>query len=86
MEQTHRHAGGVHPHLGEDGRDLQGVDEVGLARGPGLPFVLDRREDVGLAEEFEVSARVMALHRLVDVFEANHGRPRAGFLSLLRSV
>ena len=61
MEQAHRHAGGVHPHLGQDGRHLEGVDEVGLARGPGLPLVLDRREDVGLAEDLEVGPRVVAL-------------------------
>ena len=72
-----------HPHVGQDRGDFQRMNEVGLPRGPGLPFVLDRREDVGFAEKFEVSAGVVALHRFVDVFEANHGRPRAGFLSLL---
>ena len=30
VQQAHRHAGGVHPHLGQDGRHLQRVDQVGL--------------------------------------------------------
>jgi hypothetical protein len=35
--------------------------------------VLDRGEDVRLAEHLEVGARMVALDVLVDVFEANHG-------------
>ena len=73
VEQAHRHAGRVHPHLGQDRGHLEGVDEVGLARGADLPLVLDRREDVGLAEDLEVGVGVVALDRLVDVLEADHG-------------
>ena len=72
VQQAHGHAGRVHPHLGQDGRDLEGMDEVGLAGGAGLALVLDRGEDVGLAEELEVRARVVAPDRLVDVLEADH--------------
>jgi hypothetical protein len=33
--------------------------------------VLDRREDVGLAEDLEVGVGVVALDRILDVFEAD---------------
>ena len=73
MEEPHRDAGRVHPHVGQDGGHLQGVDEIRLAGRAGLPLVLDGGEDVGLAEELEVRAGVVALHRFVDVLEADHG-------------
>ena len=61
--------------LGQDGGHLEGVDEVGLARGAHLALVLDGREDVRLAEQLEVGARVVLAHNLVDVLEANQHRP-----------
>ena len=73
VQQAHRHADGVHPHLGQDRGHLEGVHEVGLARGADLALVLDRREDVRLAEDLEVGVGVVALDRLLDVLEADHG-------------
>ena len=73
VEQTDGHAGGVHAQLGQDGRHLQRMHEVRLAAGAGLSLVLDRGEDVRLAEHLEVGARMVPLDVLVDVFEANHG-------------
>ena len=73
VEEPDRDAGRVHPHVGQDVRHLERVDEVGLAGGAHLSLVLDRGEDVGLAEQLEVGLRVVALDRLVDVFEADHG-------------
>ena len=58
--------------LGQDGRHLEGVHEVGLARGPRLALVLDRGEDVGLAQHLEVGPRMVPPDGLVDVFEADH--------------
>ena len=48
VQQAHGNADWVHPHLGEDESDLDGVDEVGLPGGTGLSLVLDGGEDVGL--------------------------------------
>ena len=74
VQQAHRHAGGVHPHLGQDGGHLEGVHEVGLAGGAGLSLVLDGGEDVGLAQDVEVGAGVVAPDGIVDVLEADHGQ------------
>src|SRR6185503_20394113 len=52
-----------------------GMDEVRLARRARLPLVLDRGEDVRLAQQLEVRPRMMLADGLVDVFEADH-RPR----------
>jgi hypothetical protein len=82
VQQAHGHAGGVHAHVGQDGRHLQGMDEVGLSRGAGLPLVLDRREDVGLAHHLEVGLGVVAAHRFVDVLEPDHGPFFRGMISL----
>ena len=81
VEQSHRHAHRVHPHVGEDGRHLQGMHEVRLSGGARLALVLHRGEDVGLAQHLEVRLRVVALDRVVDVLEADHGRDRAPFLT-----
>ena len=82
VQQAHRDAGGVHAHLGQDGRHLEGVDEVGLARGARLALVLDRGEDVGLAQQLEVGPRMVAPHGLVDVLEADHGAEAPRHVSL----
>jgi hypothetical protein len=76
VEEADRDARGVHPHVGEDGRDLERVHEIGLPRGARLPLVLDRRKDVSLSEDVEVGAGVVALDRLVDVLEPDHGESR----------
>ena len=77
VQQPHRHADRVHPHLGQDRRHLERVDEVGLTRGAHLPLVLDRRKDVSLAEDLEIGVRVVPLHRFLDVLEADHGLARS---------
>ena len=74
VQEAHGDAGGVHAHLGQDGRHLERVDEVGLAGGARLALVLDGGEDVRLAQELEVGARMVPLDGLVDVFEADHAR------------
>jgi hypothetical protein len=72
VQQADRDADRVHAHLGQDRRDLERVDEVGLPRGAHLPLVLDRRKDVSLAEDLEIGVRVMLLDGFLDVLEANH--------------
>jgi hypothetical protein len=73
VEQAHRHAGRVHAHVGQDGRHLERMHEVRLARGAGLPLVLHRREDVGLPHHLEVGLGVVAPDGIEDVLEADHG-------------
>jgi hypothetical protein len=72
VEQPDRDADRVHPHLGEDRGHLERVHEVGFARGPQLALVLDRREDVCLAEDLQVGLGVVPLDGLLDVLEPNH--------------
>jgi hypothetical protein len=79
VEQAHRDAGRVHPHLRQDVRDLQGMHEVRLPGGAGLPLVLHRREHVGFAEQLEIRRGMVAAYRLVDVFETDHLSSRLQF-------
>ena len=74
MEEPDVDADGVHPHFGQQVCYLEGMDEVGLARGPHLTLVLDRGEDIGLPEDLEVGLRMVALDGLLDVLEADHDR------------
>ncbi len=75
----------VEPHLREDHRDVQRVDEVRLARGPELVPMGVRRDDVRPAEQLLVHLRVVALHFLEDVFEPRHGShyPGSGAFRLI---
>src|SRR6185436_7395160 len=82
VQEAYGHAGGVHAQLGQDGRHLERVHQVGLPAGPRLALVLDRGEDVRLPEHLEVGPRMVPLDGLVDVFEADHGpkpQSRSGF-------
>jgi hypothetical protein len=72
VEEADRDADRVHAHLGEDRGHLEGVDEVGLAGGADLALVLDRGEDVRLAQDLQVGVGVVALDGLLDVLEADH--------------
>src|SRR5271169_3196874 len=63
----------VQLHLREDHRDVQRMDEVGLARGAKLVAVPVRRDDVRAAQQVLVQPRVVGLDLLEDVLEAQHG-------------
>ena len=74
VQEADRDAGRIHPHVGQDGRHLERMHEVGFTRGSRLAFVLDRREDVRLAQQLEIRPRMVAADGFVDVFEADHGQ------------
>ena len=74
VEQPDGDGGLVEAHLREDVRDLEGVDQVRLARAADLPAMLPRREDVGPLQQLLVEVRLIALDLLEDLFEADHGR------------
>ena len=72
MEQAGGDGDLVEPHLGEDHRDVERVDEVGLAGEAELVPVGMSRDDVGAAQERLVDLRVVALDLLEDVLEPQH--------------
>ena len=73
VEQPDGDGGLVEAHLRENVRDLEGVDEIRLARAADLPAMLPRREDVGPLQQLLVEVRLIALDLLEDLFEADHG-------------
>ncbi len=62
----------------EDRGDVQGVNEVGLARAPDLPLVLARRKDVGPPQQLLVGVGVVGLDLLEDFLEMDHVNRVAG--------
>jgi hypothetical protein len=86
VQQADGDAGRVHPHLGQDRGDLERVHQVRLARGARLALVLHCGEDVRLAQQLQVRARVVALDGLVDVFEADRRERLRGHVGLQRAV
>ena len=63
---------GIEPHIGQNARHLERVDQVGLPRMPDLPLVLERREHVGPAKELAFLVRGVCSDPLEKVFESNH--------------
>ena len=84
LEQVVEQAGGdrdlVEPHLGEDVRHLQRVDQVRLARDAQLAAVRARGVQVGAAQQPLVAARVVGLDEVEDILEA---RQRLGHLFIV---
>ena len=62
----------VQAHVGQEIGHLEGVDHVGLARMAHLSLVLEGREHVGPAKQFEVGVGVVAPDLLEQILEANH--------------
>ena len=62
----------VHPHLDEDARHLQRVNQVGLARETLLTFVDLGGEDVGSLQQREVTRRVVLHDAVGDIVESQH--------------
>ena len=73
MQQADGDGGLVEPHVGQDVGDVEGMDQVRLARAAHLPAMLARGEDVGLLKQFLVEVRLVGLDLVEDVFEADHG-------------
>ena len=57
VQQSGGDGHGIEPHVGQNARHLERVDQVGLPRMPDLPLVLERREHVGPAKELAFLVR-----------------------------
>ena len=64
----------VHLHVGQDRGHLERVHEVGLTGMANLALVLQRRENVGPAQQFEVGVRVVIPDLFQQVFETDHDK------------
>ena len=80
LDRVVEQAGGdrhrVEPHLGEDARHLERVDQVGLAGEPLLALVDLGGEDVGALQQGEIALGVVLEDAIRDVVEAQHA-PRS---------
>ncbi len=72
VEEPGGDADDIELHVGEDVRNLERVDEVGLARVADLSLVLEGREHIGPPEQFEVGVRTVGPDLVEKVLEANH--------------
>ena len=59
-------------HVGEKIGNGKGMNQVGLARVAQLSAVLERREDVGAPQQFDVGVRAVRPDLFQQIFEANH--------------
>ena len=69
VQQAACDGGGVHLELGEDVRDLKGMDDVGLARGAELAGVLLLAELPGAADQLEVVVRTIFVDEAENLLE-----------------
>ena len=70
VQQAGGDGGGVHLELGEDLADFERVDDVGLAGGALLAFVLLHAEGPGAADEVEVVVGAVVVDGGEQVLEA----------------
>ncbi len=66
----------VEPHLGQDVRDVERMDEIRFSRAPHLAAVLAGREDIGLLQQLLVEAGVVGLDLVENVFKPDHAEAR----------
>ena len=69
MEQARGYCDRVHLHLGQDKRDFQGMNQIGLAGGSTLAFVVFQGVIVGLLDQREIVLRTVLLHPLHQLAE-----------------
>ncbi len=74
VQQPGDDRGGVELHPGEDARDLDGMREIGIARGAQLRAMRLHREDIGAVERILVGRGIVALDALDQLELAHHGR------------
>ena len=72
MQQPGGDGDGVHFHLGQNQRDFQGMDQVGLAGGPALSGMVFLGKLVGLADEFEIVVGPVGPHAAHQLTEPGH--------------
>ena len=73
VQQAGDDRGGVEPHLGQDAGDLDGMGEIGVARGAQLGAVLLQAIDVGAVQHVLVRIRIVGLHAFDEFELTNHG-------------
>ena len=66
----------VHLHLGQDESNFERMDQVGLARGAGLAFMMLQGVVVGLLDDREIVLRTVLLHPLHQVAELRQRESR----------
>jgi hypothetical protein len=74
VEQPGGNRDRVELHVGEEVGDRQRVNQIGLTRMAHLAAVLERRKDVGPAQELDVGIGAVRPDLFDQVFEANHGK------------
>ena len=72
VQQPGRHRHDVELHFGEEIRDLERVDQVGLARMAHLSLVLVGRKDVGPPEQLDVGVGIGGTDLFYEVLEPDH--------------
>ena len=73
VQQPGHHGGDVQAQVRENAGHLHRVDQVGLAREPGLPLVHLGAEDVGLSQQVQVASGVVGGDLIKYVVQSNHG-------------
>ena len=69
VEQSGGNGDRVHLHLGQNQRDFERMNQIRLARGPGLTFMMFQRIIVGLLDDGEIVLGAALLHLLHQVAE-----------------
>ena len=73
MEEARGNRDRIQPQVGQDGGDLERMDEIGLTRPPHLALVFIRREDVRAPEQLDIRVGVGGADLLGEVLEPDHG-------------
>ena len=73
VEQARGDRHHVELHVGEQVRDLERMDEVGLARMAHLSLVLEGGEHIGPPQELDVGVGVVGADLFCEVLEPDHG-------------
>ena len=79
VQQGGDDGGGVEPVVGQDPRDLDGMGEIGIARGPQLRAVHLHRIDIGAVQQRLVRGGIIGAHGLHQFELAKHPRAGVGF-------
>ena len=72
MQQAGGDGDGVHLHLGQNQRDFEGMNQVGLAGGAALSGVVFLGKLVGFADEFEIVVGPVGPHSAHELAEPGH--------------
>ena len=73
VKQRRAHARRIEPHVGDDVRHRNRMDEVRITRLAALPVVHARGIDVGLVDQIGIRSGMVSLHLFKNIGEADHG-------------